>query len=120
MNKKIRRGDIYLANLDPVVGSEQGGTRPVLVIQNNKGNKNSRTTIIAPITTQREYNGLPVHVYILKNIHGVERNSCVLLEQIRVTDTERFKKKLGWLDYFSMREIDRAIRVSVGLNKEYN
>lgn len=120
MDKKIRRGDIYFANLDPVVGSEQGGIRPVLIIQNNKGNKFSRTTIAAPITSKRTPNSLPVHVFLTRKYTGLEDNSCVLLEQLRVIDKRRLLHKVGYANAFIMKQVDSAIRVSTGLKKEYN
>lgn len=120
MDKKIIRGDIYFANLDPVVGSEQGGIRPVLIIQNNKGNKCSRTTIAAPITSKRTPNSLPVHVLLTGKYTGLEDNSCVLLEQLRVIDKRRLLHKVGYANAFVMKQVDSAIRVSTGLKKEYN
>ncbi len=120
MDKKIRRGDIYFANLDPVVGSEQGGIRPVLIIQNNKGNKCSRTTIAAPITSKRMQGFLPVHVFLTRKYTGLEDNSCVLLEQLRAIDKRRLLHKVGYANAFVMKQVDSAIRVSTGLKKEYN
>ncbi len=120
MDKKIRRGDIYYADLDPVTGCEQGGVRPVLIIQNNVGNKHSHTTIAAPITSKRTSSSLPVHVFITKKYTGLEDNSCVLLEQLRVIDKRRLMHKIGYADAFIMKQIDSAIRVSTGLKKEYN
>ena len=114
--KKIRRGDVFLADLNPVVGSEEGGNRPVLIVQNNTGNRNSRTTIVAPIT--RSY--LPVHVIVSPSVTGLQETSSVMLEQIRVMDKERLKEKVGHLPPFLMTLVDRAIRVSVGLKSEYN
>ncbi len=120
MDKKIRRGDIYYADLDPVTGCEQGGVRPILIIQNNVGNKHSRTTIAAPITSKRTSSSLPVHVFITKKYTGLEDNSCVLLEQLRVIDKRRLMHKIGYVDAFIMKQVDSAIRVSTGLKKEYN
>lgn len=117
---KIRRGDVFLADLNPVVGSEEGGNRPVLIIQNNMGNRNSRTTIVAPITRKLTSNYLPVHVMLSSNLTGLQETSSVMLEQIRVMDKERLKKKIGHIPPFLMTTIDSAIRVSVGLKSEYN
>ena len=121
MNKpSIKRGDVYLADLDPVMGSEQGGIRPVLIIQNNMGNRHSSTTIVAPITTKLTSGYLPVHVMIYPKSAGLQHNSNVMLEQIRVMDKERLKNKIGHLPPFAMTLIDRALRISVGLKSEYN
>ena len=121
MNKKnIRRGEIYLANLEPIIGSEQGGIRPVLIIQNNKGNKHSGTTIAAPITTKRIPNRLPVHVFTFAGQSGLPQNSSIMLEQIRVLDKSRLTDYVGRINDFTMDEVDRALKISVGLNKKYN
>ncbi len=120
MDRKIRRGQIYLANLEPNIGSEQGGIRPVLIIQNNKGNKHSGTTIAAPITTKRIPNRLPVHVYTFAGNSGLPQNSSVMLEQIRVLDKSRLTDYVGRLNDFTMDEVDRALKISVGLNSKYN
>ena len=116
MDRKIRRGQIYLANLEPIIGSEQGGIRPVLIIQNNKGNKHSGTTIVAPITTRRIPNRLPVHVYTFAGSSGLPQNSSVMLEQIRVLDKSRLTDYVGRINDFTMDEVDRALKISVGLN----
>ena len=118
--KKIRRGDVFLADLNPVVGSEEGGNRPVLIVQNNIGNRNSRTTIVAPITRKLTSSYLPVHVIVSPSVTGLQETSSVMLEQIRVMDKERLKEKVGHLPPFLMTLVDRAIRVSVGLKSEYN
>ena len=120
MESKIRRGDIYYADLDPVIGCEQGGIRPVLIIQNNIGNKYSRTTIAAPITSKRTLNTLPVHVFLTGNCTGLEDGSCVLLEQLRVIDKRRILHRIGNANELTMKQVDSAIRVSTGLKKEYN
>ena len=114
MDRKIRRGQIYLANLEPIIGSEQGGVRPVLIIQNNKGNKHSGTTIAAPITTKRIPNRLPVHVFTFAG------SSSVMLDLIRVLDKSRLTDYVGRLNDFTMDEVDRALKISVGLNSKYN
>ena len=118
--KNIKRGQVYLANLEPIIGSEQGGIRPVLIIQNNKGNKHSCTTIAAPITTKRIPNRLPVHVFTFAGSSGLPQNSNVLLEQIRVLDKSRLTDYVGKINDFTMEEVDRALKISVGLNKKYN
>ncbi len=121
MNKpSIKRGDVFLADLDPVVGCEQGGIRPVLIIQNNTGNRRSTTTIVAPITTKLASGYLPVHVTIYPKLAGLRQNSNVMLEQLRVLDKERLINKMGHLPPFVMTLVDRAIRISVGLKSEYN
>ena len=120
MDRKIRRGQIYLANLEPIIGSEQGGIRPVLIIQNNKGSKHSGTTIVAPITTRHIPNRLPVHVYTFAGSSGLPQNSSVMLEQIRVLDKSRLTDYVGRINDFTMDEVDRALKISVGLNSKYN
>lgn len=118
--KHCVRGEIYLANLEPIIGSEQGGIRPVLILQNNKGNKNSGTTIAAPITTKRIENRLPVHVFTFAGKSGLPQNSIILLEQIRVLDKSRLTDYVGRINEFTMDEVDRALKISVGLNSKYN
>ena len=118
--KNIRRGEIYLADLEPIIGSEQGGIRPVLIIQNNKGNMHSSTTIAAPITTKRIPNRLPVHVFTFAGKSGLPQNSSVMLEQIRVLDKSRLSEYVGRINDFTMDEVDRALKISVGLNSKYN
>lgn len=118
--KKIRRGDVFIADLSPVVGSEEGGNRPILIIQNNTGNRNSRTTIVAPITRKLTSSYLPVHVIVSPSVTGLQETSSIMLEQLRVMDKERLKEKVGHLPPFLMTLVDRAIRVSVGLKSEYN
>ncbi len=99
----LKRGYIIIANLEPVVGSEQGGTRPVLVIQNDQGNKYSPTTIIAPITSNKISKEFPTNVFIGKNDSNLDKDSTVLLNQIKTIDKRRIVKKLGFLDEFSMQ-----------------
>ncbi len=120
MSLKVKRGDLYFANLDTVVGSEQGGTRPVLVLQNNVGNRCSPTTIIAPITSKRKAKSLPVHIFLLAKCSKLPQSSYVLLEQIRVIDKSRMMGKIGKLDNKTMKLIDDALKISVGLNPKYN
>ena len=111
----IKRGDIYYADLSPVVGSEQGGIRPVLILQNNTGNRHSPTTIIAPITSVQKKSSLPTHIVI--DYDFLESVSVVLLEQIRTIDKKRLKERMGRLDDTSMAEIDTALSISFGLGR---
>ena len=111
----IRRGDIYQADLNPVFGSEQGGYRPVLVIQNNRGNKYSPTVIVAAITSRLKTK-LPTHV-LLRNIKGLDKNSVVLLEQVRTIDKKRLDNYVGTLTKEQMQKIDKALRTSTGMRK---
>lgn len=113
--KRIRRGDIYHADLNPVFGSEQGGYRPVLIIQNNRGNEYSPTVIVAAITSRPKHK-MPTHV-VLKEIDGLEKNSVALLEQIRTLDKKRLGDYVGTLDRQQMKKIDNAIRTSIGIRK---
>lgn len=111
----IKRGDIYYADLSPVVGSEQGGVRPVLIVQNDVGNKYSPTVIAAAITSQRDKTKLPTHIQVNADNSGLAKDSIVLLEQIRTIDKQRLKEKMGSLDDHSMDMINRALSVSFGL-----
>ncbi len=120
MDRKIKRGEIYLANLDPIIGSEQGGVRPVVILQNNVGNKHSPTTIAAPIATKRVPNSLPIHVFVFAIRSGLPQDSCVLLEQIRVLDKSRLTEKIGKVNAVTMDYIDTTLKISVGLNSKYN
>ena len=111
----IIRGDIYYADLSPVVGSEQGGVRPVLVIQNNVGNKFSPTVIIAAITSQLTKAKLPTHIELNKDKYNLQKDSVVLLEQIRTLDKKRLKDKVCSIDEITMRQVDVAMMVSLGI-----
>ena len=111
----IKRGDIYYADLSPVVGSEQGGVRPVLIIQNDIGNKFSPTVIIAAVTSQRERDRLPTHRNLDSKDCGLSAGSVVLLEQVRTIDKKRLKEKVGAASIEEMTEIDHALEISVGL-----
>ena len=111
----IKRGDIYYADLSPVIGSEQGGIRPVLIVQNDVGNRFSPTVIAAAITSQTEKTRLPTHIRLSSVECGLQRDSIVLLEQIRTLDKRRLREKMGHLDDGMMREVDDAIAVSFGL-----
>lgn len=111
----IKRGDLYYADLSPVVGSEQGGVRPVLIIQNNIGNKYSPTVIVAAITSQINKAKLPTHIEIAANEFGLNRDSVILLEQIRTIDKKRLREKIGCLDKTIMMKIDNSLQISLGL-----
>ncbi|MEQ2528714.1 type II toxin-antitoxin system PemK/MazF family toxin [Robertmurraya yapensis] len=111
----IKRGDVYFADLSPVVGSEQGGVRPVLVIQNDIGNRFSPTVIIAAITAQIQKAKLPTHVEIDAKRYGFERDSVILLEQIRTIDKQRLTDKITHLDEEMMEKVDEALQISLGL-----
>lgn len=111
----VKRGDIYYANLSPVVGSEQGGHRPVLVIQNDVGNKYSPTVIVAAITSQISKAKLPTHVEISATQYNLDKDSVVLLEQLRTIDKRRLRDKVTHLSEEIMSKVDEAIRVSIGL-----
>ena len=115
MDNSVRRGDIYYADLSPVVGSEQGGVRPVLVIQNDTGNRHSPTIIAAAITSQMNKAKLPTHIELVGADCGLTKDSVVLLEQIRTLDKRRLREKMGHLDDSRMAEVDWAIAVSFGL-----
>ncbi len=111
----VKRGDIYYADLSPVVGSEQGGVRPVLIIQNDIGNRYSPTVIAAAITSQQDKAKLPTHIKVTADDCGLARDSVVLLEQVRTIDKQRLKERMGSLDNGSMDRVDRALSVSFGL-----
>jgi len=111
----VKRGDVYFADLSPVVGSEQGGVRPVLVIQNNIGNRFSPTVIVAAITAQIQKAKLPTHVEIDAKRYGFERDSVILLEQIRTIDKQRLTDKITHLDDEMMEKVDEALQISLGL-----
>ncbi|MBR0465943.1 MAG: type II toxin-antitoxin system PemK/MazF family toxin [Clostridia bacterium] len=111
----IKRGEIYYADLSPVVGSEQGGIRPVLILQNDVGNKFSPTVIAAAITSQQEKSRLPTHINLNSADSGLAKDSIVLLEQMRTLDKRRLKEKTGSLSKTSMNMVDKAISVSLGL-----
>lgn len=111
----IKRGEIYYADLSPVVGSEQGGVRPVLIVQNDIGNKHSPTVIAAAITSQREKNKLPTHISLNAVSCGLAKDSVVLLEQVRTLDKKRLKERMGELGTSDMHKVDNALSVSFGL-----
>ena len=111
----VRRGDIYYADLSPVVGSEQGGMRPVLIVQNDVGNRYSPTVIAAAITSQTGKARLPTHIELSGASCGLSRDSVILLEQIRTIDKKRLRERMGKLDEEMMSRVDNAIAVSFGL-----
>lgn len=112
----VKRGDLFYADLSPVEGSEQGGVRPVVVVQNNVGNKYSPTIIIAPITSQTNKAKLPTHVAIESNKYGLPKDSVVLLEQVRTIDKKRLKEKIGKFSKTVMKLVDKALVKSLGLH----
>ncbi len=114
MENLVKRGEIYFADLSPVVGSEQGGIRPVLVIQNDVGNKYSPTVIVSAITSQLTKAKLPTHIELSSQDYNLPKNSVVLLEQIRTLDKRRLKEKITHLDERKMKEVNRAILISLG------
>ena len=114
----VRRGDIFYADLSPVVGSEQGGIRPVLIVQNDVGNRFSPTVIAAAITSQKDKARLPTHIQLNSPGSGLARDSIVLLEQIRTIDKRRLKEHMGRLDDTSMTRVDEALQISFGLGMD--
>ena len=115
MDSTVKRGDIYYADLSPVVGSEQGGIRPVLIVQNDTGNKHSPTVIAAAITSQTGKARLPTHINIPGHSVGLSKDSVILLEQIRTIDKRRLREHMGHLSENQMALVDTAIAVSFGL-----
>ena len=115
MKKEIKRGEIYYVNLEPVVGSEQGGTRPVLIISNNTGNRHSPTVIIAAITSRVHTKAkLPTHTSV-KDFEGLDKDSIILLEQIRTIDKQRLKQYMGMMPDNIMARVDKALAISISL-----
>ena len=115
--QSVRRGDIFYADLSPVVGSEQGGLRPVLIIQNDVGNRYSPTVIAAAITSRMGKTKLPTHIDVYADRVGLSKDSVILLEQIRTLDKRRLREKMGHLDEDVMAEVNNAIAVSFGLHE---
>ena len=115
MDTNVKRGDIYYADLSPVVGSEQGGVRPVLIVQNDTGNRHSPTVIAAAITSQTGKARLPTHISLAAQTSGLSKESVVLLEQIRTLDKRRLRERMGRVDGAVMEKVDAAIAVSFGL-----
>ncbi len=114
----VKRGDIYYADLSPVVGSEQGGLRPVLIIQNDVGNKYSPTVIAAAITSKLGKSKMPTHIDVYADKFGLAKDSVILLEQIRTIDKKRLKEKMGHLDTSVMQQVNDALSVSFGLTTQ--
>ena len=114
----VKRGEIYYADLSPVVGSEQGGVRPVLIVQNDVGNRHSPTVIAAAITSRREKAKLPTHIDVQAATCGLTKDSVVLLEQIRTLDKRRLREHMGRVDETMMKQVDTAIAVSFGLHPD--
>ncbi len=112
----VKRGEIYYADLSPVVGSEQGGVRPVLVVQNDVGNKYSPTIIAAAITSKINKAKMPTHIEISADEYGLNKDSVILLEQIRTIDKRRLREKIGKLDIDMMKHVDRALFISFGID----
>lgn len=115
MSLIIKRGEIYFAQLNPVVGSEQGGIRPVLVVQNDIGNQYSPTTIILAITSQINKAKLPTHVELRASKYGLDKDSVILGEQIRTIDKTRLKQRIAFLDEETMAKVNQAMEISLGL-----
>ena len=118
-NVQVKRGDIFYADLSPVIGSEQGGIRPVLVVQNDVGNKFSPTVICAAITSKINKAKLPTHVEINATEYDLVKNSVILLEQVRTIDKRRLKEKICHLDDELMAQVDKGIKISFALNTQY-
>ncbi len=115
MENEVLRGDVFYANLNPVIGSEQGGVRPVLILQNDVGNKYSPTTIVAAITSRIKKAKLPTHVELNSSQSSLEKDSVILLEQVRTIDKRRLKEKIAHLNEDVMLQIDQALQISLGL-----
>lgn len=113
----VKRGEIYYADLSPVIGSEQGGMRPVLIVQNNIGNRYSPTVIAAAITSQQNKAKMPTHIELSARTYGLAKDSIVLLEQIRTLDKRRLRERMGCLDEAAMQKVDGAIAISFGLER---
>lgn len=111
----VKRGDLFFANLNPVIGSEQGGLRPVLIVQNDIGNNYSPTTIVAAVTSRIKRAKLPTHVEIKKNNSPLERDSVILCEQLRTIDKKRLTERIGELDEETMKKVNNALEISLEL-----
>ena len=118
LDNSVKRGDIFYADLSPVVGSEQGGVRPVLIVQNDTGNRHSPTVIAAAITSQTGKARLPTHISVAPLSCGLPKEAVILLEQVRTLDKRRLREKMGRLDNGVMKQVDTAIAVSFGLHPE--
>ena len=117
VDTNVKRGEIYYADLSPVVGSEQGGVRPVLIVQNDTGNRHSPTVIAAAITSQMGKAKLPTHIELAAQSYGLPKESVILLEQIRTLDKRRLRERMGQVDGPVMARVDEAIAVSFGLSR---
>lgn len=117
--QNIKRGELYYADLSPVIGSEQGGVRPVLVVQNDVGNRYSPTVIAAAVTSKINKAKLPTHIELSASVYGLAKDSVVLLEQIRTIDKRRLKDKIGLLSEQTMMRVDDALLISLGFAKQY-
>ncbi len=115
----IKRGELYYADLSPVVGSEQGGVRPVLVVQNDVGNKYSPTVIAAAVTSKIDKARLPTHIELSASDYGLTKDSVILLEQIRTIDKRRLKERIGFLPPKMMKRVDDALYISLGFGEQY-
>ena len=115
MEPTVKRGDIFYADLSPMVGSEQGGVRPVLIVQNDTGNRHSPTVIAAAITSQTGKARLPTHISLAAMRCGLPKDSIILLEQVRTLDKRRLRERMGRVDEAVMKQVDGAIAVSLGL-----
>lgn len=115
-NMEIKRGEVFYADLSPVIGSEQGGTRPVLIVQNDVGNRHSPTVIAAAITSRQDKTAMPTHIAIRGDSCGLAKDSVVLLEQIRTIDKQRLKEKTGRLDDADLAKVNMGLNISFGLS----
>ena len=116
----IKRGELYYADLSPVIGSEQGGVRPILIVQNDTGNKYSPTIIAAAVTSKLNKAKLPTHIEINANEFGLNKDSVILLEQIRTLDKRRLKERIGELSPNTMKRVNTALLISLGFGENYN
>ena len=114
---EVRRGDIFIADLNPVVGSEQGGVRPVVIVQNDRGNRFSPTVICAAMTSRLSKNDLPTHVWVAAKDSGLRSDSLVLCEQIRTLEKRRLQARVGRVDELVIRRVEAALRAALGLNQ---
>ena len=114
----VKRGEMYYADLSPVIGSEQGGIRPVLIVQNDIGNKYSPTIIAAAVTSRLNKARLPTHIELVSETYGLPKDSVVLLEQLRTLDKKRLKDKIGLLDIETMEKVNTALLISLGFPKK--
>lgn len=117
MTTAVKRGDIYYADLSPVIGSEQGGVRPVLIVQNDIGNRYSPTVIVAAITSQINKAKLPTHIEISSDEYGLNKDSVILLEQVRTIDKRRLKEKIGHISDELMEKVSEGLNISFGLKE---